>query len=189
MTRVLVFSLLGFFLMALLGPLQALVNMDMVVLDVPLIIVVYMAMADRVTAYGRLISRSGISTSRIDWSGGLTALLLGYTADVLGGGIKGIHCLTLAVVFLACRRAARHVYLAGTMSTIVVTVTASMAASLLAIAILWLTDQRPGPGYLSVAAIQALLNAVAAPALIKILRAIDGRLLGESTGAKIRDRE
>ena len=186
MTRVLVFTLLGYLLMALLGPVQILLGMNMVVLDVPLIIVVYMAMADRVTAYGRLISRSGISSSRIDWSGGLTALLLGYAADVLGGGIKGIHCLTMALVFLACRRAARHVYLAGTMSTIVVTVTASLAASLFGIGILWATDQRPGLGSLSVAGIQALLNALAAPALIKILRTIDGRLLGESTHGKIR---
>ena len=186
MTRVLVFSLLGFLLLAVLGPVQDLLGMDMVVLDVPLIIVVYMAMADQVTAYGRLISRAGISTSRIDWSGGLTALILGYMADVLGGGVKGIHCLTLVVVFLACRRAARHVYLAGTMSTIVVTVTASVAASLLGIAILWITDQRPGLGYLSVAGIQALLSAVVAPALIKIFRAIDGKLLGESTQGKIR---
>lgn len=186
MTRVLVFTLLGFALMVVLGPFQVLLGMDMVLLDVPLIIVVYMAMADRVTAYGRLISRSGISSSRIDWSGGLTAVILGYMTDVLGGGIKGIHCLTLAVVFLACRRAARHVYLAGTMSTIVVTFTASAAASLLTIGILWLTDQRPGPGLLSVAGIQALLNALVSPALIKILRTIDGRLLRESVGGRIR---
>ena len=186
MTRVLVFTLLGYLLMVLVGPLQDLLGMDMVVLDVPLIIVVYMAMADRVTAYGRLISRSGISTSRIIWSGGVTALLLGYMVDVLGGGVKGLHCLTLTIVFLACRRAARHVYLAGTMSTLTVTFTASISASILGIGLLWITGQQPGLGNLTVAAIQALLCAAVAPALIKLMRAIDGRLLREATGGRIR---
>ena len=186
MTRVLVFSLVGYLAMVLLGPLQDMLAMDLVVLDVPLIIVIYLAMADRVTSYGRLISRSGISPARIDWSGGLTALILGYITDVLGGGIVGLHCLILAAVYLGCRRAARHVFLAGNRSAIFVTFITSICASAFGLGILWIVGQRPSLGYLPVAGVQALLCAVVAPGLIKILRTIDGRLLKELPTGRIR---
>lgn len=177
MTRTLAFSLLGFLLVTLLGPLQMFFGMEMVVLDVPLIIVVYMALSDRGAGLGRLTIR--ISRGRADWTGGITALFLGYFADVLGGGVKGLHCLSLVLVFLFCRGASRHVYLTGTVSIFMVNFFASLASSLISLCVLWLLGSSPGMGSLSIAGVQALLCAATAPLLVKFLRALDIKLMRE----------
>jgi rod shape-determining protein MreD len=185
MTRVLAFTLVGFAALVLLGPLQNVLGLDMVVLDVPLVIVVYMALADRSPGLGRLSPR--ISGGHSDLSGGLTALLLGYISDVLGGTVKGQHALALVVVFLVYRRAARHVYLASTMSVLVVTFSASLLGSMMGLGIMWIAGVPPGLGSLPVAGVQALLCAGISPPLIRALRALDVRLARDrGSRAKIR---
>jgi len=180
-TRTVVFSSLGFLALILMGPLQGLVGLDMVVLDLPLIIVIYMAMADRTAGLTRLSRGGSFGTGRPGWAGGLTALILGYLTDVMGGGIKGIHCFTLAAVFLVCRRAASQVYLAGAMSSFLVTLGSSLGASVLGLGLLWIVGQRPGLGSLTVAVLQAILVAALAPLVIRGLRVIDLRLMRERT--------
>lgn len=177
MRRSLVFTLLGFLSLTLLGPLQGVLGLDMVVIDVPLIIVIYMAMADRGAGLSHLSSRGGMGTTRGSMAGGAAALLLGYAVDVLGGGLKGVHCFTLVLVFFACRRAARQVYLVGTMSALLVTFFASLGGSVLGLGLLWVAGNRPGLGNLTVALVQAIIVAVLAPLVIRLLRVIDHRLM------------
>jgi len=185
-TRVLVFSLFGVLAMVLLGPFQELFGLDLVVLDVPLIVVVYMAMGDRGTAFSQVLSRPTLSNRRTDWSGGGTAVVLGHVTDVLGAGTQGLHCLTLVVVFLVARRAARHVYLASTLSAVVVVSGASMGASFFGLAIRWMDGVQPTLGSVSVAGFQALLCAVFAPLVIRMLRFMDQRLLRREGASMMR---
>jgi len=174
MSRVAVFVLLGFALVTVLGPFQQLLRMDMVVLDAPLIIVLYLAMAGSGTGLGR--ARLGLSSGGIDWSGGLAGVLLGYICDVLGGGVKGLHCLTLVVVFLLAQRAARHVYLAGTLPVVLVTFAASIFCSLLGLGVRWLGGVAPSLGSLTVMGAQALLCAAFAPLMMQLCRFVDAKL-------------
>lgn len=178
MTRVLVFSLLGFILVTLMGSLQNMVHMEMVVVDVPLIVVLYMAMTGRRTIGGLRPAFSGWSSGiGIDWSGGITGVILGYISDIMGGGVKGLHCFTLAVMFLLCWRAARHVYLTGPLSAIVVSFFASVVASMMGLIVRWLAlGVPPSMGSLSVLLAQGVLCAVAAVPLLKLLRFIDIKL-------------
>ena len=181
MTRAFIFSILGYLALTLLGPLQDTLGLDMVVVDIPLIIVVYMAMADRSAGLTRLSSGGRFGSGRPGWAGGITALILGYATDIRGGGVKGIHCFTLVVVFLICRRAARQVYLAGAMSSFLVTFSSSLGASALGLGLLWSMGNRPGLGNITVAVIQAILVAAMAPLVIRLLRMIDLRLMRERT--------
>jgi cell shape-determining protein MreD len=178
MTRILVFTLVGFLLITLLGPLQTLFGFDIAVLDVPLITVLYLVMTSRALGYGRPLH---IFSSGIDWSGGVTGLILGYITDVLGGGIKGIHSLTLVVMYLICLWAARHVYLAGMLSVLVVTFIASTLSSIVAVNIRWMIGVPPSLSTLTVIVSQATLTAAAAPLLIKLYRFIDAKLSPEAS--------
>jgi rod shape-determining protein MreD len=178
MTRVLVFTLLGFVLVTLFGPVQQLLRMDLVVFDVPLVIVLYLAMSGRGSGLGQ--ARFSLTDSGVDWTGGLVAVTLGYVSDVLGGGVKGLHCFTLVVVFLLAHRAARKVYLAGALPVVVVTFFASVVASFLGLGIRWIGDVSPTPGSLMVVLAQALLTAAVAPPMLRLCRLIDARLAGES---------
>lgn len=113
-------------------------------------------------------------------AGGVTGLLLGYICDVLGGGIKGLHCFTLALMFLLCRRAARHVYLTGPLSSVVVTFAASLVAALVGLIIRWIGDIPPTVDTVTTVMLpQAVLNAAVAHPLLKLLHAIDNKLAGE----------
>ena len=51
----------------------------------------------------------------------MTGVLLGYITDVMGGGVKGIHSLAMALVYLLTIWVSRHVYLAGNISVILAT--------------------------------------------------------------------
>lgn len=175
MSRVLCFTLLGFLLVTLMGSFQQLFGMSMVVVDIPLIIVLYLAMAG-----GGLGGARSLSGGRTDWSGGITGILLGYVTDVLGGGIKGLHCFTLALMYLLCRRAGRHVYLTGPLNTIIVTFIASVVASIVGLAIRWFAGIEPTLGSVGVMAAQGILTAAAAYPLLKLLRVIDNKLTRES---------
>jgi hypothetical protein len=177
MTRVLVFSLTGFLLITLLGPIQRLTGLDLVVLDVPLITVLYLALAGRL---GYIRARASLFSGGIDWSAGLTGFILGYVNDVLGGGVKGIHCLSLVLIFLLCLWAARHVYLIGNLSVIVVTFVASLLTSLTAVIIRWLIGVSPSLSTAAVILAQAVLCAAVAPLLMVLYRFIDGKLSPDS---------
>jgi hypothetical protein len=179
-TRALVYTLLGFAAVTVLGPVQDLLHMDMVVLDVPLIIVLYLAMADRGAVFGRLPpSRISLFRGGIDWTVGLTCFALGYITDVLGGGWKGIHCLTFVLLFLLSRLAARHVFLAGLVSTIVVAFVASLVASLFALLVRALAGVPPGLGTIGIVGAQAATTGILAPFVMRLLRAVDQRLARE----------
>jgi rod shape-determining protein MreD len=162
----------------LLGPVQQLLRMDMVVFDVPLVIVLYLAMSGRGSGLGK--ARFSLTGGGVEWTGGLVAVTLGYISDVLGGGVKGLHCFALVVVFLLAHRAARKVYLAGALPVVVVTFFASLVASLLGLGIRWIGDVVPTLGSLMVILAQALLTAAVSPPLLRLCRIIDARLSGES---------
>ena len=184
MSRVLVFSLLGFVLVTLLGPLQGLLGMEMVVVDAPLVIVLYLAMAGRGSGLGGM--RYSFTGGGIDWTGGLVGVMLGYVTDVLGGGIKGLHCLTLVLVFLLAQRAARKVYLAGAMPIMLVTLVASLFSSLVGLGVRWFVGLRPTLGSLTVVVAQALLCAAVAPLLMRLCRTLDRWLSMKPKGGWIR---
>ncbi len=181
MTRVLIFSFTGFLLLTLIGPIQRFLGLDVVVLDVPLITVLYLAMASGGTAFSRVAPRSSLFSGRINWPGALTGVILGYLCDIMGGGIKGIHCLTMAIMFMLCLWAVRHVYLVRNLSVIVVTFAASVVASLLGLIIRWLTGTPLSLASLKIVVAQAVLCAAAAPLLMRLFRMIDVRLSGDSS--------
>jgi len=178
MIRVLVFTVTGYLLLVLLGPLQTLLHIEMAGVDAPLIIVLYLAMAGRGGGLGG--TRFSLATSGVDWTGGVVAVVLGYFSDVLGGGIKGLHCLTLAIVFLLANRAARKVYLAGTLPVVVVAFIASSVSSVIGLSIRWLGGVTPTVGSLTVLLAQAVLCALFGPPLMRLCRVIDARLARES---------
>ncbi len=99
---------------------------------------------------------------------------------MLSGGIKGLHCFTLALMFLLFRRAASHVYLTGPFSSVVVTFFASLVAGLVGLGIRWIAEVPPSLGSLMVVLAQAVLNAVAAHPLLKLLHFVDNKLSRES---------
>ena len=175
MSRVVIFTLVGFLVQTALGPVHQLLHMDMVVFDAPLVIVLYLAMAGRSGSGAVRLSPAGAG---VDWTGGVVALTLGYISDVMGGGVKGLHCLTLVVVFLLARRAARNVYLAGTLPVLSVTLIASLVASLLGVGARWFGGVTPTPGSLVVVFVQAVLTAGLAPPVLRLCRLLDTRLLG-----------
>lgn len=177
MTRTLVFILLGFLLVTLMGPLQNLLGMEMVVLDVPLVVVLYLAMAGRGSGLGG--KRYSFSGGSIDWTGGVVGVALGYVVDVMGGGLKGLHCLSLAVVFLLAQRAARKVYLAGRLPIMLVVLFASLFTSLLGLGVRWFAGIPPSAGSMTVALVQALLCAAAAPPLMRLFRFVDAKIARE----------
>ena len=176
MTRVLVFTLVGFVLITLLGPVQRLLGLEMVTLDVPLVLVLYMALAGRGTGYSRPATRPSLFSGRIDWSGGVTGVLLGHITDVMGGGATGIHSLAMTLVFLLTIWVSRHVYLAGNISVILVTFVASLIASMVAVGVRWLTGVPPSLATLTLVASQAVLCAAVAPLLMKLFRFVDQKL-------------
>jgi rod shape-determining protein MreD len=176
-SRALVFSLLGAVLIVLLGPIQRLLGLEQVVLDIPLVTVLYMAMAGRGVGVARQSPRATLlSSGGIDWTGGVTGFLLGYVADVLGGGVKGIHCLSMSLVFLLALGAARHVYLAGPLSVVVVSFVASLAASTIGLCIRWVTGVAPALSTLPTVLSQGVLCAALAPLLMRLYRFVDAKL-------------
>jgi rod shape-determining protein MreD len=174
-TRILVFSLTGFLLITLLGSLERMLGLEFVAVDVPLVAVLYMALAGRGAGYSRP-HRSSLLHGGIDWSGGVTGVVLGYVTDVMGGGVKGIHALTMALLYLLTLWVSRHIYLAGNLSVIVVTFVSSAIASALAVAIRWLTGVPPSLATIALIASQAVLCAAVAPLLMKLFRFIDSKL-------------
>ncbi len=178
MTRVLIFSLLGYLLITLLGPTLHFFNIEMTSMDIPLITMLYMVLSGRGVGLARSYYRSSLISVGIDWSGGCTGLLLGYVSDVMGAGVKGVHCLTMAMIFLLSLWASRHVYLAGKLSVIVVTFAASALATSIHLIIRWvLLDVAVSLATLTVIFSQAMLTAVAAPFLMRAFRGIDRRLM------------
>jgi hypothetical protein len=179
MTRVLTFAVVGLLLMTVLGPLQRYLALEMVVVDVPLITVLYMVMAGRGVGLPRKPKPSILAPSGgIDWTGGLTGFLLGYMADLLGGGPKGIHCLSMGLIFLFGLWAARHVYLAGTFSVVLITVVASLLTSLIGLTIHWAMGTAPSLATLAVIGLQAVLCGIVAPLLMRLFRFVDAKLAG-----------
>jgi hypothetical protein len=178
-TRVLVFTALGLAMLTLLGPIQRYLGMEMVVLDVPLITVLYLVMAGRGVGLPRPKPSILAPSGGIDWTGGVTGFLLGYMTDLLGGGLKGVHCLSMGLIFLFGLWAARHVYLAGTLSVILITGAASLITSAVGVGLRWLMGTPPSVATLAVVGSQAVLCGVAAPLLMRLYRFIDAKLAGE----------
>jgi hypothetical protein len=174
-TRILVFCVLGFLLITVLGSLERMIGLELAAVDVPLMVVLYMALAGRGSGYSRPHRRS-LLYGGVDWSGGMTGVALGYVTDVMGGGLKGIHALTMALVFLLTLWVSRHIYLAGNLSVIVVTFVASAITSALAVSIRWLTGVPPSLATIALIASQAVLCAAVAPPIMKLFRFVDSKL-------------
>jgi len=175
-TRVLIFTLVGLGLMVALGPIQRYLGLEIVVVDVPLITLLYMAMAGRGVGMTRPPSRTVLFSRSVDWSGGLTGFALGYLQDLLGGGLKGLHCLSMTLMFVLSVWAARHVYLAGSLSVVTVSAVASLLASLICLIVRSLAggplSRAAGPVVCS----QAMRWAAVAPSLMRLFRYLDGKL-------------
>lgn len=179
MRRVVAFALIGFMLLVLLGALLHAVGARQISVDVGLIIVLHIAMLDRRGGVYRAPVVFGSSRGLLDIPGVVTALLLGYASDVVGGGLKGLHSLELGVAFLVARLLARQVYLSGGLSQIFVTLAAALLTSSLALGIRWLVGITPTVASLGVIFAQAGLTALLAPALMRLLRFTDARLYAE----------
>ena len=85
MSRSIVFTLLGFFLLVVAGPILNLLDAQMVTIDAPVIIVLYMALVDRRPGFVRRRDGLSLFSGGIELPGAMTSLALGYLADLLGG--------------------------------------------------------------------------------------------------------
>jgi hypothetical protein len=181
MTRALTFSLCGFLLITFLGPVQRFLGLEMAGVDVPLLSVLYLTLGHRGLGLSRGPYRSNLFSGGIDWSGAVTGFVLGYTVDLLGGGVKGLHCLTTVLLFLFCLWAVRHVYLAGKLSVIVVTFVASLLGSLIVVTVRWLAGVSPSLATLTIVISQAALCAAVSPVFMRLFLFIDERLFLDSS--------
>lgn len=180
MTRILVFVLVCWFLMILLGPLYRYLYIDHAFINLGLISMIYLSIAGRGTGYNRPITQTYLLSGGIDPSGGIAGIALGYIRDVLGGGLKGIHCLSMAILYLFSLWLARQVYLAGTLSIVIVTFLASLFTSLIEIILRWIGGVDPSWGTLMIMGLQAIFTAATAPILMRLFRWIDNRLARDS---------
>ncbi|MBW2734985.1 MAG: hypothetical protein JRH20_21590 [Deltaproteobacteria bacterium] len=179
MRRVIAFVVLGFLLITLLGALLHAFGVRWVSLDVGLIIVLHVAMLDRRGGVYRAPVVFGTSRGLFDIPGVVTALALGYCADVIGGGLKGIHSLELGAAFLVARLIARQVYLSGGLSQSFITFGAALLTSALTLGVRWLVGVPPTLATFGVVVAQASLTALVAPPVMRLLRFIDARIYAE----------
>lgn len=180
MSRTIVFTLLGFFLLVIAGPVLNLLDAQMVTIDAPVIIVLYMALVERRPGFARRRDGLRLFSGGIELPGAVTALTLGYVADLLGGGIKGMHCLGLSVLYLVGCAASRHVALVGALSQCLVTLGSSLLVAVVALLVRWATGTPPGSAMVAVVFGQAALTAAMAPVLMKLLRFLDDKLARDS---------
>ena len=176
MTRALAFIGIGFVALTLIGPLLALLGIELVAVDVTVVIVLYLALAERRSGYLR---RAGLSIfpAGIDAAAMATTLCLGYLADLLGGGPKGISAFALGVLYLTGRALARQVSLVGALSQAVVAFCASVGVTGVGVLLRWaVLGVSPGVRMLMIVVVQAGLTAAVAPPLVRLLRWIDGSL-------------
>ena len=176
MRRLLVLTLVGFFLLTVAGPLQSLFGLEMVAPDIPLILLLYLVMAARGIGGLRAPARPKLLSSSLDFAGGIAGVGLGYVHDLLGGGLLGLHSLTMGLMFLLLLWAGRHVLWAGNISVIAVTAASSFVASLIAVALRWIVGVLPSLATLAVIVAQSALCGVLAPVLMRLFRWIDFRL-------------
>lgn len=179
MTRALVFTLLGFVLMTVTTPLLRVIGFDLLGIDVATIVVVYLSLnGDRRATLG------SASLLRVDigMPGALAALVLGYLADLLGGGVKGATSLALAVIYLIGRVMSRQVAISGALSASLVTFAATLAVSIIPTLVRWLGGVPPSLVLVALLLGQGVLTAVVAPALMRLLRLIEAKLSRESDG-------
>ena len=177
MTRALLLSSLGLLALILLGSLEWALGLHTLSIDLVLIIVLYLAMAEPSGPGGRQISLGG-PVGRFDLPSVLAVFVLGYLADLFGGELKGVHSLALAVVFVGGRLLARQVYLAGPTAQIIVCFIGSLLASGVALLVRWSAGVSPSLPLVLVLLGQAGLTAVLAPPVMGLLRRLDGRLMG-----------
>jgi cell shape-determining protein MreD len=98
----------------------------------------------------------------------------------MGGGLRGVHALTLVLIFFLARRAARRVYLAGTLSPLVVVFVASMLSFIIGLIVRWaLQVPFSGAGIIGLASAQSLLNATLAYPMLRLFWAVDNLLSRE----------
>jgi hypothetical protein len=178
-TRALLTVAVGFVLMVVMGALLRSFGLMQVSIDVALILVLYTAMVDRRGQSFRSASSLSGAPALFDGPSVAVALALGYFADLLGGGVKGVFALSLALVFVGGRALTRHVFLVGPVAQIFFTFVASVATSLVVLGLRWLTDVSPEWGILFVLLAQATLTAIAAPFLMGGLRWLDARLFAD----------
>ncbi|MCC6750752.1 MAG: hypothetical protein IT371_24055 [Deltaproteobacteria bacterium] len=180
MSRLVFYALLSFLALTALTPIYRLFGLESVQVDVPLLVVLHLAFVDRRGAGQMAQGTLGRFGGRLDGASVLCVLLLGYLTDLLGGGMKGIHLFSLALVYLAGCMLARQVYVAGALSAAVIAAFASVASSLTALVVRWATGVPPSLGVLTVVLGQAALTAVFAPPLLRLLAFGEQRLSRKS---------
>ncbi|MCA9669264.1 MAG: hypothetical protein KC503_26895 [Myxococcales bacterium] len=179
MTRALVFVLLAFVLMTIATPLLRMFGFELVGVDIPTIFVLYMALnGDRRPVLGA----SSLLRVEIGAPGAASALLLGYLADLLGGGIKGATSLALAGLYLTARALSRQVAISGAVSAALITFAATLPVSIIVALVRWTQGVAPSLALAGLLLGQAVLTAALAPALMRLLRFIESKLSREADG-------
>lgn len=179
MTRLIVYSILAFVLLTVLGSLLRLVGFSIVSVDVATIIVLHRALGERRAPYSREPGWRFVPAG-LEADGVVLALLLGHLTDLLGG-VGGAHVLALGVLYLTARAVSRQVSLLGPLSQGVLTMVASLGVGLVGLIARWTVGADIGAGIASALLGQALLTAVAAPPLMRLLRFLDAKLSRDPT--------
>jgi cell shape-determining protein MreD len=171
----LAFSLLGFVLLCILGPLHRLLGTEIAAIDLALVIVVYLA----TKTDDRSVLNSLRPAGAIDPAIVIAVLVIGYFCDLLGGGTKGLHAFSLSAVYLVGRLLSEHLYLSGVFPQIVVTFFAAIGSSLIVVLLRSITGSVPTVELMAMLAVQALVTGLFAPPMFRLLNWMDRRLAGQ----------
>jgi hypothetical protein len=174
MSRLLLQGLLTFLALALLGPIQLALGVRLAAIDVPATVVVYLALVE---PWGRQRSVTGgnygLFRQDVDWGAALTVVVVGYLADLFGGGLRGLHAFSLATLYLNGRLLSRRLVVRGMFAEAVFVFCGALYTSAIALTLRWIIGTRPDPGIALVLLAHASLTALVSPLTIKALRTID----------------
>jgi len=167
-------------LLSVTGSALWILGFDQVSVDIPLIVVLYLAFCDKRRLVGRggglAVTRTGElgSTEPSAQPSTIAAVvLLGYVTDVFAGGVRGVHALALACTYLVARIVAGRIFLASVLAQVGVVFVGAQALLAFVLLFRWgvgLAVVSPG---VSVMLGHGLLTAAVAPLLMRVLRWAD----------------
>jgi rod shape-determining protein MreD len=156
-SRAILFTLVGFFLLVIQASLRQLVPMVALVPDPALLLVLYLGLTPRQSA----------------WIGAILAIILGYLTDLLGAAPKGLHALVYVLLFYASRGAQVRLLTRGWIFEVWFCLLAAFVGGFLVMLGRALSAPTVGvSGYL-VAVLQAVATAATAPVVFFIGRRLD----------------
>ena len=125
----------------------------------------------------------GVSPKWTMSAASLIALCTGYLLDLVSGAPQGVHALVFILVAVAGRALSTRVAVQGIVLSAATSFVASLFGAVLVVMVRAQVAPESGYGGLRQAPLEALLTAICGPAVLGLLRRIDGKL--ESTRLRV----